>query len=192
MKQAKLLSDAERKRLAAVIDSKRYATRNHTAVALSFYAGLRACEIAWLRIGDVFEAGSAVRDTIYLSAAQTKGSSGNTVLVNKKLATALKRYAAAYPKRLQQPNVPVLFSAKGSGFTAQTTVNLFQTLYKAAAIDGASSHSGRRQFVTELADKGVNARVVQALARHKHLNTTMRYIDLNENKMRAAVELINY
>ncbi|SDZ38230.1 integrase/recombinase XerD [Jannaschia faecimaris] len=191
MKQAKLLTDAERKRLAAVIDSKRYATRNHTAVALSFYAGLRACEIAGLRIADVFEAGGAVRDTIYLSAAQTKGSAGNTVLVNKKLATALKRYAAAYPKRLQQPNAPVLFSAKGSGFTAQTTVNLFQTLYKAAAIDGASSHSGRRQFVTELADKGVNARVVQALARHKHLNTTMRYIDLNENKMRAAVELVS-
>jgi integrase/recombinase XerD len=45
--------------------------------------------------------------------------------------------------------------------------------------------------VTELADKGVNARVVQALARHKHLNTTMRYIDLNENKLRAAVELIS-
>jgi len=191
MKQAKLLSDAERKRLAAVIDSKRYATRNHTAVALSFYAGLRACEIAGLRIADVFEAGGAVRDTIYLSAAQTKGSAGNTVLVNKKLASALKRYSAAYPKLLQQPNAPVLFSAKGSGFTAQTTVNLFQTLYKAAAIDGASSHSGRRQFVTDLADKGVNARVVQALARHKHLNTTMRYIDLNENKMRAAVELVS-
>lgn len=85
-----------------------------------------------------------------------------------------------------------MFSAKGIGFTAQTIVNLFQHLYKAAAIAGASSHSGRRQFVTELADKGVNARVVQALARHKHLNTTMRYIDLNENKLRAAVELVSY
>jgi len=192
MKQAKLLTDAERKRLTAVIDSTRYATRNHTAVALSFYAGLRACEIAGLKIGDVFEAGGAVRDTIYLSAAQTKGNTGNTVLVNKKLAAALKRYAAQYPKRLQQPSAPIMFSAKSSNFTAQTIVNLFQTLYKAAAITGASSHSGRRQFVTELADKGVNARVVQALARHKHLNTTMRYIDLNENKMRAAVELVSY
>lgn len=84
-----------------------------------------------------------------------------------------------------------MFLAKGIGFTAQTIVNLFQNLYRAAAITGASSHSGRRQFVTELADKGVNARVVQALARHKHLNTTMRYIDLNENKLRAAVELIS-
>ena len=61
-----------------------------------------------------------------------------------------------------------------------------------AGIDGASSQSGRRQFVTELADKGINARVIQALARHKHLNTTMRYIDLNENKMRNAIELVRH
>jgi integrase/recombinase XerD len=192
VKQAKLLSDTERKRLAAVVDSRRHSVRNHTAVALSFYAGLRACEIAALRIGDVFDEAGAVRDTIYLSAAQTKGNTGSTVLVNKRLSAALKRYATAYPKRLQQPNSPIMFSAKGAGFTAQTVVNLFQNLYRAAAVPGASSHSGRRQFVTELADKGVNARVVQALARHRHLNTTMRYIDLNENKMRAAVELVNY
>ena len=192
MKQAKLLTTQERKRLAAVIDSKRHATRNHTAVAFSFYAGLRACEIAALRVADVFDETGVVRDTIHLRAAQTKGNAGNTVLVNKRLAAALKRYAATYPNRIAQPNAPIMFSAKGGGFTAQTVVNLFQTLYKAAAISGASSHSGRRQFVTELADKGINARVIQALARHKHLNTTMRYIDLNENKLRSAVELVDY
>ena len=69
-------------------------------------------------------------------------------------------------------------------------MNLFKRLYQLAGIDGASSHSGRRQFVTNLADKGINARVVQALARHKHLGTTQRYIDINDNKLRAAVELI--
>ena len=84
----------------------------------------------------------------------------------------------------------MLFSAKGGGFTAQTIVNLFKRIYKMAGIDGASSHSGRRQFVTNLADKGINARVVQALTRHKHLGTTQRYIDINDNKLRAAVELL--
>ena len=69
-------------------------------------------------------------------------------------------------------------------------MNLFKRIYKMAGIDGASSHSGRRQFVTNLADKGINARVVQALARHKHLGTTQRYIDINDNKLRAAVELL--
>lgn len=190
MKQAKLLTDAEFKRLSTVVDGLRHSTRNHTAVALSFYAGLRACEIAALRVGDVFDSSGAVRDTIHLSAAQTKGRHSCTVLVNKKLRTVLQRYARAYPQHAAKPGAPLIYSGKGGGFSAQTIVNLFQRLYKLAGIDGASSHSGRRQFVTELADKGVNARVVQALARHKHLNTTMRYIELNEHKLRAAVELV--
>jgi len=190
MKQAKLLTDAEFKRLRAIIDSLRYSTRNHTAVALSFYAGMRACEIASLLIGDVFDAAGAVRDTVYLSAAQTKGSQSCSVLISKRLRVQLQRYASTYPNRLKHPSLPVIFSAKGTGFSAQTMVNLFQRLYKLANIHGASSHSGRRQFVTELADKGVNARVVQALARHKHLNTTMLYIEINDTKLRNAIELL--
>ena len=85
MKQAKLLNDTEFKRLTAVINSMRYPTRNHTAMALSFYAGLRACEIAALRVGDVFDDLGGVKDTIYLNSAQTKGSDSATVLVNSKL-----------------------------------------------------------------------------------------------------------
>lgn len=192
MKQARLLTEAERKRLAAIINSKRHAVRNHTVVALSFYAGLRACEIAALRVGDVFDQTGAARDTIHLAAHQTKGSESSTVFVNKRLAAALGRYAQQYPARLAKPDAALIFSAKGSGFTPQTIVNLFQHLYKQAGISGASSHSGRRQFVTELADKGVSARLVQEAARHKNLNTTMRYIFVNENKLRAAVELVNY
>jgi integrase len=92
--------------------SKRHAVRNHTAVALSFYAGLRACEIAGLRISDVFDEAGAVRDTIYLRAAQTKGSAGNTVLVNKRLAAALKRYAAAYPNRPALRAAKMIFRGK--------------------------------------------------------------------------------
>jgi site-specific recombinase XerD len=30
--------------------------------------------------------------------------------------------------------------------------------------------------LTELADKGINVRVIQALARHKDMSTTQRYI----------------
>ena len=71
-----------------------------------------------------------------------------------------------------------------------STVNLFNRIYKMAGIDGVSSHSGSRQFVTQLADRGINARLVQVLARHKHLSTTQRYIDVNENALRNAVELL--
>ena len=81
MKQAKLLTDAEFRRLTAIVNSLRYPTRNQTAVALSFYAGLRACEIAALRVGDVFDDFGNVKDTIYLNSDQTKGPNSATVLV---------------------------------------------------------------------------------------------------------------
>jgi integrase/recombinase XerD len=192
MRQAKVLNAVELKRLNAVVEGTRHAVRNATAVALSFYAGTRACEIAALTIGDVFDAAGAVRDTIYLTAAQTKGSTGNTVYVNKRLTAALRRYAATYPKRLQHPQQALIFSAKGAGFTAQTMVNLFAVFYKSAAIAGASSHSGRRQYVSALASMAINPRVIQALARHAHLNTTMRYMDVNDTKLRTAVEMVNF
>jgi integrase/recombinase XerD len=190
MKQAKLLTQAEQKRVRAIIDAHRYSQRNHSIFALSFYAGLRACEIAALKVADVYEANGQVRDTIFLKAGQTKGDEANTVIVSKRLAKELAAYAAAYPQHNSKQTAPLFFSAKRGGFSAQTIVNLFGRFYALAGIKGASSHSGRRQFLTELADKGVNARVIQALARHKHLNTTMRYIDLNENKLRNAVELV--
>jgi len=190
MKQAKLLTDAEQKRVHAVIDAHRYSTRNRTIFAFSYFAGLRACEIAGLKVGDAYDAQGRVRDTIYLVAGQTKGDDGNTVLVGKKLAKALAAYASAHPAHIAKPNAPLFFSAKRGGFSAQTIVNLFARFYGLAGIKGASSHSGRRQFLTELADKGVNVRVIQALARHKDISTTQRYIDYNESKLRNAIELV--
>ena len=183
MKQAKLLNANERKRLSAIINNKRYPTRNHTIFALSFYAGLRACEIAALKVSDIFDGSGEVSDTIQLSSSQTKGNDAGTVLVSKRLAEQLKKFGKQYKSHVKRKDAPLIFSGKGGGFNAQTIINLFQKLYEEAGISGASSHSGRRQFVTELADKGINARVIQALARHKHLNTKITYLDINEHKI---------
>jgi integrase/recombinase XerD len=94
-----------------------------------------------------------------------------------------------YPRHITNPNAALFFSAKHGGFSSQTIMNLFSRFYALAGIEGASSHSGRRQFLTELADKGINVRVIQALARHKDISTTQRHIDYNDNKLRNAIEL---
>jgi integrase/recombinase XerD len=75
-------------------------------------------------------------------------------------------------------------------FKPKTIVTLFASSCKAEAIDGANSHSRRRQFVTTLADQGVNPRVIQLLVRHRSLQTTMIYIEAGEAKLRKAVEMI--
>ncbi len=81
-------------------------------------------------------------------------------------------------------------SQKGGPFSANTLCQLFMELYHRAGIYGASSHSGRRSFITKLAHSGVSAKVIMELAGHKHLGTTQRYIELNDEMKRAAVELL--
>jgi integrase/recombinase XerD len=66
---------------------------------------------------------------------------------------------------------------------------LFGILYRCAGIMGGSSHSSRRSFITKLAHSGVSAKVIMTLAGHKHLSTTQRYIDVNDEMLRQAVEL---
>ena len=54
----------------------------------------------------------------------------------------------------------------------------------------ATGHDRRRTFITTFAHKGVNVRVLAELAGHRSIATTQRYIELNENVLRAAVELL--
>ena len=55
---------------------------------------------------------------------------------------------------------------------------------------GATSHSGRRTGLTNLAERGVGVRTLMALAGHSNMATTQRYIDLRPAILNAAVELI--
>jgi len=75
-------------------------------------------------------------------------------------------------------------------FSANTLAQLFHYLYKKALVFQGSSHSGRRTFITTLAQKGISVRVLASLAGHRSLNTTMRYIDVNDEMKRNAVELV--
>ena len=74
--------------------------------------------------------------------------------------------------------------------TRDAVVRAFGELYRKAGVDGASSHSGRRSFITKLAHSGVSAKSIMTLAGHKHLSTTQRYIDVNDEMLRKAVEVV--
>ena len=46
----------------------------------------------------------------------------------------------------------------------------------------------RRQFITNLANNGVNPRIIQKLVNHRSLNHTMGYIEVTDDQMMNAVE----
>ena len=71
---------------------------------------------------------------------------------------------------------------------------MFSTWYNDLGMIGCSSHSGRRTFISNTARKistvGGSLRDIQALAGHANLQTTQRYIEVNDAVMRKAVELV--
>ena len=76
------------------------------------------------------------------------------------------------------------------GFTANTLTQHFHYLYKRAGVIGASSHSTRRTFITNLAAQGVGVRVIMGLSGHRALSSVQCYIDVNDDMKRKAVELV--
>jgi integrase/recombinase XerD len=188
MRQAQTLNEAQLRRVIHYCRSRRHPVRDQTIVMVSFYAGLRAKEIAALTVGDVFDDAGAVREQFILSAAQSKGGQRRTVYVNQRLRRALAEYGDTI--KLVDPQRPLFASQKGGGFSANTMCQLFLDIYKACGLKDASSHSGRRTYITRLANKGVGVRLLAALAGHSHISTTQRYIDVNAEQLASAVELL--
>nr|WP_242604517.1 tyrosine-type recombinase/integrase [Legionella gresilensis] len=52
---------------------------------------------------------------------------------------------------------------------------------------GASSHSGRRTFITKLIEQGVDIKAVSRLAGHASIVTTSIYVDDNPDRLKRIV-----
>ena len=190
MKQAPVLTDRDVKRMLQHFTRTAFPARNRCVFMLGSLAGMRVGEIAALRVSDVLTSEGAVRNEIQLTAAQTKGSEARAVLLNTQLKGELETYLRTLPTAYKDTTLPLITSKTGKAFSANGLCQLTLKLYDDAGLDRATSHSTRRTFITTLAHKGVNVRVLAALAGHKSIATTQRYIELNENVLRAAVEMV--
>jgi integrase/recombinase XerD len=188
MKQARTLTDKQLKIVLAHCLTRRHGVRDRAIVMVSFLAGLRAKEIAALKTTDVQSDDGTIRDEFVLTKAQTKGRKARRVFVSAKLKRELVLYLRQVDLR---KGCDALFqSQKGAAFSANTMCQLFLNVYKECGIDGASSHSGRRSLLTNLAARGVGVRVLAEIAGHSSISVTQKYLDVNDEQMRAAVELV--
>ena len=183
---AKVLTDAEVKRALAVIAQRRHAVRDRLIFQFTLLAGLRACEVASLQFSDVLQPDGTAKTEIVLKAWQTKGSSARTVYVSKRLQKEITLCAITNRKDA----VTSLFTSQKTrrNFTAHGVVLLLKAIYADANVSGASSHSGRRTFLTRLAERGISPFVMKELAGHKNIATTQRYVDLGGHQLRSALD----
>jgi integrase/recombinase XerD len=156
---------------------------------LTHWAGLRIGEVAGLRWSDVTTTDWLVKDEIRLLPDMTKGRHPRTVFVSAKLKAELQAYAAqatcvdrTYPFFPSQKSITL-------GFNANSLAQTFALIYEGAGLEGASSHSGRRTFLTHLANQGIAIHLLKTLAGHRSISTTAAYLYSSPNLLKAAVEL---
>lgn len=184
-----MLSEHELRRVLHMCTTSKHGDRNRMAVLLSHHAGLRVGEIASLTWDQVLDVNREIRRSFYLLAAKTKAGEAREVFLNGVLRRELTRFLDGQRVQAAKP-APIIRSQKNGAFSANSLCQLFARIYRHAGVTGATSHSGRRWFITNLAHKGVSPKVIMELAGHKQLTTTQRYIEVTGDMKSKAVGLL--
>jgi integrase/recombinase XerD len=193
-KQAKVLSRKELQRLLDRVTHGRHPERDRVMILLSFRAGLRSKEISGLTWSMITDASGTLTDTIALPNRASKGRNGGRLIpLHDELRDALAALMAARPDKVRADR-PVIYSERADGYSANAVAVWFHERYREVGIEGASSHSGRRTFITALSKKIIEAggslRDVQQLAGHASLSMTQAYIEGDAAAKRNVMKLI--
>lgn len=189
--KASVLSADEFKRLLRVLSSNRYTKRDTLLILFSFGLGLRALEMAAIRINQVIDTDGSVIENLKLTT--TKNQKPREVfLSDPRIKKALLEYIeyrkdyAVRKRMIFNLSQPLFMTQRGTAFSSQTLRMLFKNIYLSAGIN-ASSHSGRRQFATNLIEQGMDIKSIQTLMGHSNINETAKYVQENPEKLKRVI-----
>ena len=188
--RAKILSRDHVEDLLVFAAQTRHPIRNQVLMLLSVKAGLRAGEIANLTWSMLVEPSGEIGKSLELQSRIAKKGSGRVIPIHPDLHAALLKLGHLSPLLAG----PVIQSERGGPMKPISIVCWFAKAYQAIGLEGCSSHSGRRTFITRAArlvhKAGGSLRDVQLPAGHRSIQTTQRYIDGDTAAQRKLVSLI--
>lgn len=163
------------------------------AMALAYYAGLRASEVRGLRWTDIDL--KAVELTVRRGLcdgqeAPPKSHAQRPIPIAAPLLAILKMWKEKRKAELKKsPWAPVAVTRYGRVWGDSGLGQMFERAQQRAELEGWSFHSLRHGFTSQLFRRGASAPVVQRLLGHAELTTTQIYCDLVATDLRAAIDL---
>jgi integrase/recombinase XerD len=188
-KQAKILSVGDVNDLLVFASCTRHDLRNRVIVLLAAKAGLRASEIAKLAWDMVLDPTGDIGSLVELRDHAAKNGGGRLIPAHPELRHALAAY-----RGLSTGIEPLIRSERGGAMTPLSILVWFNRAFRNIGLNGCSSHSGRRTFITRAARLvhrvGGSLRDVQSLAGHRSIQSTQRYIDGDTDAQHKLVAMI--
>lgn len=186
--KARAITDKELNAVLAVAEKNRNGKRHVAMLIMSNYLGLRAKELAALKIGDVLDQRGEIAKTLRLVAAYTKGAVHRDLsLEHPRVIKSLEDYIIYRHGKdgiTFNLDAPLFRSEKRLAFTPNGISKLMIQLYDSAGIENASSHTGRRSLITKLSESGVDLFSISKIAGHRSISTTQLYISDNPARLR--------
>jgi site-specific recombinase XerD len=161
----------------------RWAKRGYAIIRCALDMGLRSCEIANLKIGDIDWR------TGIVTLRGTKSLRQDILPLPMETGQALVDYLQNERPRTANPSIFVpRFGDHDQAMTADAVRSVIRWAYKRIGLTHTRSHALRHAFACRLVENGSSLKEVADLLRHRSLSTTLIYAKLDTPKL-AAVAL---
>ena len=151
--------------------------KSRAALTTAYAAGLRASEVAGLRIEDIDSARGVIQ------VRHGKGAKDRNVMLSPQLLGILRT-----DWRLARPRL-YLFPGRDEDHPIDQTVlhAACRSAVKAAGLTKrVTLHTLRHSFATHLLENGTDIRIIQVLLGHNNLSSTARYTQVATDTIRAT------
>ena len=168
-----ILSDDEVRRLLdACSATAPTGLRNRALIAVLYRAGLRLGEALAVRPKDIDPGSGAIR-VLY-----GKGRTARTVGIDPGGLAIVQRWLEARETLGIEPAAPAFCTRNGDPIKASYVRVLFQRLRRKAGIEKrVHAHGLRHTHAAQLRAEGVDIGIISKQLGHRHLLTTIRYLD---------------
>jgi len=185
-KESSYLSEEEYKRLLKAVKdnaSRYYIERDMAIVTMLIGTGIRLAELVELNVGDIDFDNCTIKFI-------RKGNHEKTIPVNAMVMTAVRRYLKT--RESIEPSAPLFLSNRVRRIDTASVQYLVKKYCMDAHIEkkGLSPHMLRHSFAVALLKQGENVFTVQQLLSHRNIRTTEKYLHINNDDLKTAVNKI--
>lgn len=163
--------------------------RNYAILSMFLYTGIRREELTNICLNDV----DLVQRSILIHG---KGAKQRYVYINDSLLPVLSEYLEAHRKLFKTAvESEYLFPSTMTSKMSVTAVNnVVNKAFLSAGIkeDGVSAHILRKRFATSVFQSTADIATTSKLLGHSSPAVTMRYVVIDENVMRSAVNNVKF
>ena len=162
------------------IDRLKFACRSEKEIALIEFllaSGVRVSELSEMDVKDVdFQ-------TMDVHVIHAKGAHERITYITPVALDKLKRYLSSRPAEESQC---LFYNSNHTRLEPGGIRHILKEIASRSGVENVHPHRFRRTFATKLAKRGMDVREIQRLLGHKNINTTMEYVNMDDESVKSS------